>query len=396
MRYSTLLIFLVTSGAALAVASDTCQDGVCTESPDEIKDDNSALQTHSAFIKARHAKKIFVHRDNEVKLTFTENIADESAMQCVLKGNLVDVDSEAGSFDIDFSIDFLDFNITDASNGQTIFSERTVGVGTEYAEKYLAVEGDMFTLLTHPPDSDSDDSLSEVKSELVHMGKEASMKDSAELSNLRRHAIHRHRSNASSSQTIFTTDIQKLLEDPRDNAVIELGIALINAGINGMTHPCAWPVLVLSQKLVGLSTKISSATAADIEASTAGLLQVRGNETAATVTQQSCNGCGKVCSNEKCGGRCSGLQDSCSAELWVCGSSDAHQGCCEHDGFCSCGGMHWYECWMVMGDCWDWMCASGRCERCDLCEGTTWWARRRHQKMGYCQGIRRRRSSGWR
>jgi hypothetical protein len=75
---------------------------------------------------------------------------------------------------------------------------------------------------------------------------------------------------------------------------------------------------------------------------------------------------GNCCGNS-CFGRCG---DGCSCWSWVCGDCNNHQGCQEHDYYCSCVGMWHYRCisFLAGPSTCNWPgCASGKCARRNGC-----------------------------
>jgi hypothetical protein len=65
------------------------------------------------------------------------------------------------------------------------------------------------------------------------------------------------------------------------------------------------------------------------------------------------------CCDNSCFGRCG---PGCTKWTWVCGTDNNHQGCQEHDDFCSCVGMWHPRCWGFLShSCWWPGCAAGQC-----------------------------------
>lgn len=91
MHASALLVFLFVSGAALVIASNTCdeEDGECRGHEDLIQDDNSAIQTFSQLIKAKERKgnvpekcKTFAHNcGTQVDDSWPDSLSSWTAMQ---------------------------------------------------------------------------------------------------------------------------------------------------------------------------------------------------------------------------------------------------------------------------------------------------------------------------
>lgn len=375
-----------------------------------------ALQSHSEVDSQKSKEQmLFVHRKGDVTLEFSTKIYNSAG--CSVEGTLHDNDNEAGDLNIRFAANVLWYNVTDEVTGEVIYEER-VKEGTSV--ETLRVEGDNF-IITNPDESiqAAGGSLLE-GSVLIHIG-EGSLLESHETHWQRvidkqgdREWLEAQRKVA---QEKFKVSLEKLLSDGRGNALMELGIAFSNAGVSGSTHPCTFPLLSLVQNLRDYGKKMSPQTLQDVsdkehEAANNGMLLEQAetlNRT--TYGQANCDGCSGDCGNT-CFGQCGkGCQHWSFTCLEVGKSPKARQGCCEHDGWCSCGGLHWYQCWKFYGACSWSMCALSFCDVCSSCKGDMWARRRRwsyHRRrtpdsaaMGRCtipnaRSIWHHVSQGWR
>jgi hypothetical protein len=368
-----------------------------------------ALQSHSKVDSQKGKEQmLFVHRKGDVTLEFSTKTIDLEQYACSVEGTLKDNDQEAGDLNIRFAANTLWFNVTDTVTGEMIYEER-VGPPDSGVET-LRVEGDNFIITqqsTAPDDSIEKESLLEGRV-LVDIG---------EGSLLESHETHWQRvidkrddrdwieAQGKVAQDKFRDSLEKLLSDPRGNALMELGITLSNADVSGSTHYCTFPLLSLVQNLRDYGKKMSPQTLQDVSDKDHAALLERAETSNISLTgsmldtgtkqalQSGCTGCSSSCGNT-CFGLC-GMD--CGHWTFVCGGSyRAYAGCCEHDGWCSCGRMHWHECWAFYGSC-SWPgCAATRCSACSSCTGTEWhdndnrrrrWHFRRRRTAPQAKGV---------
>lgn len=425
-----LKLLLVIAAVHQASADNCAADGSCAGD----KDGSTVLQTRLHV--ANDEQMTFEHRKGDVKLQFTTKTYNDE--ECQLEGSLTDNDKEAGSLNIEFAVEYLKYKVTDGKTGQVIYEEdRPEGKGSET----ITIEGDSFKILSgkrtgkpqgkvpkkawrmmeedaegeeeEEEENVKEDSSSFLKNSiLVHIGEGTLLEEKA----LDAEWLEAQQE---TSRAQFKADVEKLLADSRSNALLELAVAFSNAGISGATYPCSFPLLSLAQNLREKGKVMSTQTKQDVAekeaAARAKNSKIRSREfTAAAekglLLQSSatsntstggCQGCSPSCGNT-CFGLC-GMD--CSHWTFVCreSPSTAFLGCCAHDGWCSCGGLHWYECWAFHGECSSIGCARNQCTVCTSCSGTVyrdntrrrrrWWPPRRRrtdQAKGRCTQCARR------
>lgn len=193
------------------------------------------------------------------------------------------------------------------------------------------------------------------------------------------------------SRAQFKADVEKLLADSRGNALLELAVAFSNAGISGATYPCSFPLLSLAQNLREKGKVMSTQTRQDVAEKEAAAAAEKGlllqSSATSNTSTGNCQGCRSSCGNT-CFGLC-GMD--CSHWTFVCreSPSTAFLGCCAHDGWCSCGGLHWYECWAFHGECSSIGCASQQCTVCTSCSGSPYRDNTRRRRRWFPPRRRR-------
>lgn len=365
------------------------------ENTDQAED----LTVASLIHRARHSflgQMQFVHRDGEVNVTFTRKTYEPSTHKCNLEGTVTDNDAEAGDLSLSFKADISGFSLIDSVTGKVIFEEHA----GENDTQTLVIEDDNFVItgLEEHKDTNDTEDANDTGSELidlienryerrtssaiVHMGR-GRMVESREAHwqqvigmRLSRELSQQHQM----SLDKFDQDLKELLSDKRDNAILELAVAFSDAGINGGSYPCAFPLLSLAQKLRENAKSMSTHTKQDVRKKEEESAALHGESLLAVNSSRTCDGCSASCGNS-CFGLC-GMD--CNHWTFVCAPENkAYAGCCEHDGICSCGGLHWYECWSFQAGCSSWICAASRCQTCSACSGS-----------GRRRGTRRRRWGG--
>lgn len=343
----------------------------------------------------------FVHRDGEVNVTFTTKTYDPSTHTCNLEGTVTDNDAEVGHLNIAFKADVSGFSLIDIPTGAVIFEEHAGASDIQT----LVIENNNFVITgledhddTAPELVDKTEYKGRTPSAIVHMGRGRMLESrSAHWQKVIKMRLTKdfRQEQHNSSQT-FANDLKELLSDQRDNAILEMAVAFSNAGVNGGTYPCAFPLLSLAQQLRENAQSLSIHTHRDVRKKEEESAAQHGVSLLATDSSSfgrpACKGCSNSCGN-KCFGLCG---YGCSWWQFVCSDASpekSYQGCCEHDGICGCGGMLWYECWSFQGRCSGWRCSEKRCKRCSSCSGEgrrrsrrRWWGggQTLNQAMGRC------------
>jgi len=414
-----------------AVASDSSDcDTLCEGDPSNMCGGES-----KSTIFSMHAceKMVQEHRSGDIKLLFStrtlpvnlhqvENTAGKKAKTppCLLKGTLTDKDDAVGNLGIDFKIDWLWYAITETKSGKVLYEEKVGPNGISS----LRVEGNNFVITGHNKTVRGEGKAAQFRKALVQ--KEHALVHIGEGVLLETHEVHWQRvinkygtseleEQEDMAKDRFKHDLLKLMSDKNGNAIVELAIALSNAGVSGKTYPCAFPMLLLAQEIRDYGSNNTGQTMADVnklvkskskltkklnnaakKKEQSNLLQeanadqtddgVMEQENGETQTKQkmgwwsrrrrappapppppACIGCSNNCNNG-CLGLCG---KDCSHWGWVCDDSptQAFKGCCVHDGWCSCGGKSWHKCWLFHGSCSTTGCAMHECSKCSDCKG---------------------------
>lgn len=359
-------------------------------------------------------KMVNEHRDGDIKLLFSARTLPVNLHKlekdgkkaktppCVLKGTLTDKDDTAGNLGITFKVDWLWYKIEETKSGKVLYEEKVGPNGISS----LRVEGNNFVITDHNKTDRGKEGKHAQARKIADRRKEHALVHIGEGVLLETHEVHWQRvinkrgtgeleQQEDMAKERFKHDLIKLTRDKNGNAIVELAIALSNAGVSGKTYPCAYPLLLLAQELRDYGTNNSKQTMADVNklVNSKSKLTERLNNAAkkkgkASLVQEenrvgwwsrrrrappppppppACIGCSRNCNNG-CLGLCG---KDCTHWGWVCDDSptQAFRGCCVHDGWCSCGGKSWYKCWAFHGDCNTVGCARVQCSKCSSCKG---------------------------
>jgi hypothetical protein len=338
MYANALLIFLVMRGTALVIASDTCEDGVCTEVEDTIADDTSEMQVFTEFVKG---KKLAKQRQEaagkqvDIEWIFKSTPGDHRDV-CNLQGTLVDQDPEIGATRLAFKIDSTSYIVKD-EDGKLLWAVSVLNEGNMHA----SIEGDEIDFW--------------IEGEEAH-----EVLDSAH------------------TQEDVQNDMVKLWNDKKSNAIACFGRALLGDGINAQAYPCAFPLVMSAFRIAENSATITEATRQYLDS--ASLAQ-----TSITANSSGCSDCRNECGNE-CMGMCG---EYCTHDHWtahvanfVCPDyvlGTCMNGCMAHDYSGNCIGTAGLAFWTFASAFW----VDDVCGPCDW----AWFDR---------ENNNRRRRSWWR